>query len=165
MELGLDRLADPRPQALVPASRAFYAARTPRRGPADDAEVLAARAAAATPAASAPPPSVELARAGGREVTVRVHVPAGPVAGAHLQLHGGGFFLGSAAPDDDRDQALADALGLVVVGVEHRRAPAGRRIAGEHFLQAYAGAVEDRTHPDVSPVFADCAACRRCSSS
>ncbi|MEV4641302.1 alpha/beta hydrolase fold domain-containing protein [Actinoplanes sp. NPDC049548] len=33
--------------------------------------------------------------------------------------------------------------------------PAGRRIADEYFIQAYAGHVEDRTVPDISPVFAD----------
>lgn len=35
------------------------------------------------------------------------------------------------------------------------RTPAGRRIADEYFLQAYAGHVPDRTVPDVSPVFGD----------
>ena len=35
--------------------------------------------------------------------------------------------------------------------------PAGRLIADEYFLDAYAGAVPDRTHPDVSPIFADLA--------
>ncbi len=33
--------------------------------------------------------------------------------------------------------------------------PAGRLIAGEYFLRAYAGHVADRTAPDVSPVFGD----------
>nr|WP_240895013.1 alpha/beta hydrolase [Kineococcus siccus] len=33
--------------------------------------------------------------------------------------------------------------------------PAGRRIAGEYFLQAYAGGVADRTDPDLSPIYAD----------
>ena len=33
--------------------------------------------------------------------------------------------------------------------------PAGRRIAGEWFLEAYAGSAPDRTDPDVSPVFGD----------
>nr|WP_246315142.1 alpha/beta hydrolase fold domain-containing protein [Kineococcus aurantiacus] len=137
-------------------------------------------------------------------------------------MHGGGFVLGSAAADDVHRQELADALGVVVVGVDHRLAPedpwpaapddcesaarwvverfgdvprtvggfsagatlavttllrvpgafgaavldsgtydlsgttpAGRLIAGEFFLDAYAGHVPDRTHPDVSPVFAD----------
>lgn len=33
--------------------------------------------------------------------------------------------------------------------------PAGRLIAEEYFLDAYAGFVEDRTHPDLSPIYAD----------
>ncbi|GAA4965118.1 alpha/beta hydrolase [Kineococcus glutinatus] len=35
------------------------------------------------------------------------------------------------------------------------RTPAGRLIADEYFLDAYAGHVEDRTHPDLSPVYAE----------
>ncbi|UGS38030.1 alpha/beta hydrolase [Capillimicrobium parvum] len=33
--------------------------------------------------------------------------------------------------------------------------PAGRRLADEFFIQAYAGHVADRTNPDVSPVYGD----------
>ena len=33
--------------------------------------------------------------------------------------------------------------------------PAGRRIADEFFIEAYLGHVDDRTDPDISPVFAD----------
>ncbi len=76
------------------------------------------------PVAAVPPARAEVARAVGREVPVRVHVPTTrPVAGAHLEVHGGGFVLGSAAHDDVRCRALAEATGLVVVGVEHRLAP------------------------------------------
>ncbi|MFF8382173.1 alpha/beta hydrolase [Streptomyces kanasensis] len=35
------------------------------------------------------------------------------------------------------------------------RTPAGRRIADEYFIRAYAGHVEDRTVPDVSPLYGD----------
>ncbi|MBU3068174.1 alpha/beta hydrolase [Nocardia sp. NEAU-G5] len=35
------------------------------------------------------------------------------------------------------------------------RTPAGRLIAGEYFLEAYAGSAPDRTDPDFSPLFAD----------
>jgi acetyl esterase len=35
--------------------------------------------------------------------------------------------------------------------------PAGRLIAHEYFLDAYAGPAEDRTHPDLSPIYADLA--------
>ena len=233
MELGLASLVDPRLRELVAESRAFYARRAPGRGPRDAAELRAARAAAAAPTPSDPPAVVEVARAGGRSVPVRVHVPVrGPVTGALLEIHGGGFYLGSAAAGDVRNRELADALGVAVVSVEHRlapehpwpaapddcetaalwlaensrerfgatrlavtgfsagatlatvvllrlrdrgiaafgaaalqfgtydlsaRTPAGRRIAGEHFLDAYAGTLADRTHPDFSPVYADLA--------
>jgi len=33
--------------------------------------------------------------------------------------------------------------------------PAGRLIADEYFLDAYAGPAGDRTHPDLSPIYAD----------
>lgn len=36
--------------------------------------------------------------------------------------------------------------------------PAGRLIADEYFLDAYAGSASDRTHPDLSPIYADLAA-------
>ncbi|MFP3570924.1 alpha/beta hydrolase fold domain-containing protein, partial [Paraburkholderia sp. SIMBA_030] len=35
--------------------------------------------------------------------------------------------------------------------------PAGRLIADEYFLDAYAGITPDRTDPDLSPLFADLA--------
>ncbi|MBF6428109.1 alpha/beta hydrolase [Nocardia cyriacigeorgica] len=33
--------------------------------------------------------------------------------------------------------------------------PAGRLIADEYFLEAYAGTAPDRTHPDISPIYAE----------
>lgn len=35
------------------------------------------------------------------------------------------------------------------------RTPAGRLIADEYFLEAYTGAAADRTHPDLSPIYAN----------
>ena len=223
---------DPRLLALVEPSRAFYAQRGARRGPAGPEELRAVRAAAPPPAPADPPALTETVSAGGRSVPVRIHLPAGPPAGVLLEVHGGGFYLGSAAGSDVRNRQLADALGVVVVAVDHRLAPehpwpaapddcetaalwlaeharsrfgtarlavtgfssgatlamstllrlrdrgtgtfdgavlqfgtydlsgetpAGRLIADEWFIQAYAGAVPDRTHPDISPVHADLA--------
>jgi acetyl esterase/lipase len=164
-------------------------------------------------------------------VSVRVHTPVGAhPAGVFLDIHGGGFYLGSAADSDVRNRHLADTLGIAVVSVDYHLAPehpwpaapdeceaaalwlaehaesgfgttrlaiggysagatlavttlnrlrdrgvtafrgavlqfgtydlsaqtpAGRLIADEYFLDAYAGTAPDRTHPDISPVFAD----------
>ena len=231
MKFGLLDLTDPRLPPLVPASRAFYARRVAGRGPGSVEELRAVRAAAAAPEPSDPPAVVELLHAGGRTVPARLHVPAGGrAAGVLLDLHGGGFYLGSAAADDVRNRRLADALGIAVVSVDYRlapedpwpaapddgetaarwlaeharhrfgtttlsiagfsagatlamttlvrlrdrgiaafgsavlqcgtydlsaRTPAGRLIADEYFLEAYAGPAEDRTDPDVSPIYAD----------
>ncbi|MFY1693200.1 alpha/beta hydrolase [Plantactinospora sp. WMMB782] len=162
---------------------------------------------------------------------VRIHLPAsGEPAGVFLEIHGGGFYLGSAAGSDVRNRNLAETLGIAVVSVDYRLAPehpwpaapddcataalwladlaghrfgttrlgiggfsagatlamttllrlrdrgigayrsavlqfgtydlsaqtpAGRLIADEYFIAAYAGSAKDRTHPDLSPIYAD----------
>ncbi len=163
---------------------------------------------------------------------LRVTTPvAGPSRASYLDIHGGGFYLGSAAERDARNAQLADALEITVVSVEYRlapehpwpaapddceaaavwllgeggaalgtnrtvlggasaganlamttmlrlrdrellgpvagavlqygaydlsgRSPGGRLYADEWFIKAYAGHVEDRTTPDVSPLYAD----------
>ena len=233
MRLGLDQLIDPRLTPYAERSRAFYASRVAGRGPRDRTELEAARARAAVTPPSSPPPDVELVGTESHQVPVRVHVPgAGAPTGVLLEVHGGGFYLGSAAGSDVRNRQLADALGIAVVSVDHRlapehpwpaapddcdaaarwlaqharerfgttrlavsgfsagatlalttllrlrdrgitafgsavlqfgtydlsaRTPAGRLIAGEYFLRAYAGAAPDRTVPDLSPIYADLA--------
>jgi acetyl esterase len=233
MKLQLDHLIDPQLLPLVADSRAFYAERAARRGPGSWEDLRAARAGAAAPAVSEPPPVEELVSAGGHEVLLRVHTPvARPPRGVVLEIHGGGFYMGSAAGSDLRNRALADALGVVVAGVDYRLAPenpwpaapddceaaalwlaensverfgtsalaitgfsagatlatatllrlrnrgvspvatavlqfgtydlsaqtpAGRLVADEYFLEAYAGTAPDRTDPDLSPIYADLA--------
>lgn len=224
---------DPRLLDLVDETRAFYADRASGRGPGSWEELRAARLAAAAPASSPFPAVEELVGADGRSVPVRIHTPGQrSPAGVVLEMHGGGFYLGSAAGSDDRNRQLADALGVAVVSVDYRLAPehpwpaapedcetaalwlvehaperfgtarlavagfsagatlatttllrlrdrgidavdgavlqfgtfdlsaqtpAGRLIADEYFLEAYAGAASDRTHPDLSPIYADLA--------
>ncbi|HET7659622.1 MAG TPA: alpha/beta hydrolase [Oryzihumus sp.] len=231
MKLGLRHLIDPRLLPLVEGSRAFYANRPAGRGPSSWEDLCAVRAGLAVPAAAHPPAVEELVSAGRRSVPLRIHAPADrPVAGVLLEIHGGGFYLGSAAGSDVRNRQLADDLGVVVASVDYRLAPehpwpaapddcetaalwlaenagdrfgatnigivgfsagatlaittllrlrdrgvsavdaavlqfgtydlstqtpAGRLIADEYFLAAYAGAASDRTHPDLSPIYAD----------
>lgn len=233
MNVELPSLIDPDLWTFVDESRAFYARRPSGRGPGSREELLAFRAAMEAPPECDPRPIAELASALGRSVPVRIHLPVGnPVAGVFLEIHGGGFYMGSAAGSDLRNRRLADALGIAVVSVDYRLAPehpwpsapddcetaalwlvehaegrfgtaklaiggfsagatlamatlvrlrdrgvtafsggvlqfgtydlsattpAGRLIADEYFLDAYAGNTPDRTHPDLSPLFAELA--------
>ncbi|WP_211347030.1 alpha/beta hydrolase [Saccharothrix australiensis] len=232
MRLGLGDLIDAGLVAHVAECRAANAASRAVEGPSDPDELRAARAKRS--AVPPDPAAVEqVVEAAGRQVPVRVLLPAGDTAprGVHLDIHGGGFYLGSAAQGDARNRRLADALGVAVVSVDYRLAPehpwpaapddcetaalwlleraearfgttrlsiggfsagatlamttllrlrdrgvvdpfagaalqfgtydlsgltpAGRLIADEYFIQAYAGHVPDRTAPDISPVYGD----------
>ena len=231
MELGLNHLIDPRLLALIDSSRAFYAQRASGRGPSSREQLHAVRAGTTAAVASSPPAVAEVVGFGERTVPVRVQTPvARATTGVLLDIHGGGFYLGSAAASDIRNRCLADALGVAVVSVDYRlapehpwpaapddcetaalwlaenaearfgtsilaiggfsagatlatvtllrlrdlgvaafgsavlqfgtydlsgRTPAGRLIADEYFLEAYAGTGVDRTRPDVSPIFAE----------
>ena len=233
MKLGLDHLTDPRLLSLAEASRTFYANRVPGRGPNSWDELSAIRASLVDPPPSEPAPLEETISAGGRSVRVRIHAPtARPAIGVVMEVHGGGFYLGSAIAADSRNRQLSDTLGVVVVSVDYRLAPenpwpaapddcdtaalwlaenaldrfgttklaitgfsagatlamttilrlrdrgidavdaavlqfgtydlsaqtpAGRLIADEYFLDAYAGEARDRTEPDLSPIYADLA--------
>ena len=224
-------MVDPRVLSLVGETQRFYAQRAAGRGPSSWEELRAFRARAAAPLASTPPAVEEVISVGDRSVAVRIHLPRDADAeGVLLELHGGGFYMGSAAGSDVRNRRLADSLGVAVVSVDYRLAPehrwpaapddcetaalwlaahaadrfttsklgivgfscgatlavttllrlrdrritafgsavlqfgtydlsahtpAGRLIADEYFLDAYAGTALDRTVPDISPIYAD----------
>ncbi|GAA0248497.1 alpha/beta hydrolase [Saccharothrix mutabilis subsp. mutabilis] len=231
MRLGLAELIDPALAVHVAECREFNARTPPGRGPNGPEELREARARQ-VPAAADPAAVEEVVEAGGRRATVRVLRPDGVAPrGVHLDIHGGGFYLGSAVGGDVRNRQLADALGVVVVSVDYRLAPehpwpaapddcetaalwlveqaearfgarrltiggfsagatlatttllrlrdrdrvtpfvgavlqfgtydlsgltpAGRLIADEYFIQAYAGHVTDRAAPDISPIYGD----------
>jgi len=231
MRFELSSLIDPQLLSLVDESRDFYAHRRSGRGPASMSELFAAREAMPAPAECQPPPSVETVSVDGRSVPLRIHTPTDqPAAGVLLEIHTGGFYLGSAARSDVVNRRLVEALGVAVVSVDYRlapeypwpaapddcetaalwlaanaekrfgtarvaisgfsagatlaiatllrlrdrgvhafagavvqcgtydlsaRTPAGRLIAGEYFLSAYAGEASDRTEPDISPIYAE----------
>lgn len=233
MRFELSTLIDPGLWALAAESRAFYARRPSGRGPSSLEELRVFRAGSPAPIECDPQPTVEMVHAAGRTVPVRIHMPvSAPIAGVFLEIHGGGFYMGSAAGSDVRNRELVEELGIAVVSVDYRLAPehpwpaapddcetaalwlaehaeerfgtmrlgvggfsagatlaastlvrlrdrglhafsggvlqfgtydlaaqtpAGRLIADEYFLTAYAGAAPDRTHPDLSPLFADLA--------
>ena len=124
MRLGLSHVIDPRLQPVVAETRAFYARRGSGTGPRSREELRAVRAAMKPAIASQPPAVVTTIHHDGRSVPIRVHTPkTGAARGALLDVHGGGFYMGSAAADDVRNQALADALRIAVVSVDYRLAP------------------------------------------
>lgn len=232
MRFGLTSLIDPALAPHVEECRALASA-SPLRGPDNPDELREVRARqVATPPPTDSSAVSQVVEAAGRRVPVRILVPRGTAPrGVLLDLHGGGFYLGSAARRDVRNRQLADALGVAVVGVDYRLAPehpwpaapddcetaalwlvshaeerfgtarfaisgfsagstlamttllrlrdrgaitpfvgatlqfgtydlsgltpAGRLIADEYFIQAYAGHATDRTVPDISPVYGD----------
>lgn len=129
MRIGLTHLVDDKLAAYVDESRTFNATAGTNTGAVPDPStpegLRAARASLPErPAAPGPPAVEEIAEAAGRRVPVRIIAPenAAPRA-VHLDIHGGGFYLGSAARGDARNRRLADALGVAVVSVDYRLAP------------------------------------------
>jgi acetyl esterase len=126
MNVGLAHLIDEGSAAHVQESRTFNAAKQAaggQRAPASYEDLQVARRN--LPARPPEERAVErLARAGTRQVPVRV-TSAGPgePRAVYLDIHAGGFYMGSAAQNDLRNARLADALGITVVSVEYRLAP------------------------------------------
>lgn len=239
MEVGLERLIDPKLAAFVAEAREFNAAAAAAKNtftevdPRTPEGLRAHRTGLSVrPTPDGPPAEDVVAEAGGRQVPVRITSPqGGPPRGVYLEIHGGGFYMSSAARSDYRNRLLADAAGIAVVSVDYRlapenpwpaapddcetaalwlldqaerrfgasrlavgggsaganlamatllrlrekdlldpfvgavltfgafdlsgRTPAGERFADEYYLEAYVGQVEDRSNPDISPLFAD----------
>ncbi|MFI9025345.1 alpha/beta hydrolase [Streptomyces sp. NPDC053560] len=232
MRFALDDLLADLPTEQVDEARAFYRSRAAGRGPSTPEELKEVRAKRSAPLPADPPAIEETVEAGGVRVPVRIFTPSGKRArGVCLDIHGGGFYMDSAARGDVRNRQLAETLHLAVVSVDYRlapehpwpaapddceaaarwlveeardrfgttrlmiggssagatlalttllrlrdkravddfvgaalqfgtydlsaRTPAGRKIADEYFLQAYAGHVADRTLPDISPLYGD----------
>ncbi|GAB3458282.1 alpha/beta hydrolase [Streptomonospora sediminis] len=232
MRFALEILVADVPAEQVDEARGFYTSRAAGHGPRTLEELQQARAESPAPGSAEPPATEEVIDAAGARVAVRICAPAGaPPRGVHLDIHGGGFYMGSAARGDHRNRELSDALGIAVVSVDYRLAPehpwpaapddceavalwlveeaaarfgtsrlsvggnsagatlalavllrlrdrgavgpftgavlqfgtydlsaqtpAGRRIADEYFIQAYAGHAADRAVADISPLYGD----------
>jgi acetyl esterase/lipase len=132
-----ERSIDAELAAYVEESRAFYAARAASRsadfqpdpatqeGLSEARAMEEARAKGAVSMTSPGPPVVEaVVEAQGRRVPVRIFTPeSGTACGVYLDIHGGGFYMGSAARGDAHNRRFAHALGIAVVSVEYRLAP------------------------------------------
>ncbi len=126
MDLSLQSFVSAGALTHAEGSRAFYEAKQAaggQLGPTSYDELLAARAAL-------PPEPTEsraieyLAHADTGEVSVRITRPSsGKSRAAYLDIHGGGFFMDSAARGDVRNAGVADALSVTVVSVDYRLAP------------------------------------------
>lgn len=124
MHVGLTSLVPAELARHVPESRAFYAARGERRGPASLQELREARAQHVPAPLSGVVTVEQVVDGSRREVPLRISVPRDTtVRGAYLDIPGGGFYLGPTAGGDARNAALAESLGIAVVSVDHRLAP------------------------------------------
>ncbi|MCT6776008.1 alpha/beta hydrolase [Streptomyces sp. CS7] len=124
MRFALEALFADVPAEQVAEARDFYRSRAAGRGPAGFEELTEARAKKPAPRAAVPPPAEETVEAAGVRVPVRIFLPSGgPPRGVHLEIHGGGFYMDSAAHSDVRNRALAEALHTAVVSVDYRLAP------------------------------------------
>jgi acetyl esterase len=126
VDIGLANLMDEGAAAHVEQSRAFHAAKLAaggQQGPTNYEELTKARAGLPARPGDGRARSCE-AQAGTRQVPVRITEPSRDRSrAAYLDLHGGGFYMDSAARSDARNARLADVLGVTVVSVEYRLAP------------------------------------------
>lgn len=128
MDVALSRLFDAGSEALVEECRAVNAAAVGQRDRSlpdlSTAEGLHSARSRLSTRLPSPRATERTADFEGRRVPVRIVEPeTGPARGAYLQIHGGGFYMDSAARSDTRNASLADAVGVVVVSVDYRLAP------------------------------------------
>ncbi|MBZ4020453.1 alpha/beta hydrolase [Streptomyces purpurogeneiscleroticus] len=124
MRFALDALFADVPVEQVDEAREFYKSRAAGRGPSTLEELKEVRARRSAPRAADPPAIEETIEAAGARVPVRIFMPVGgPPRGVYLDIHGGGFYMDSAAHGDARNRELADGLQLAVVSVDYRLAP------------------------------------------
>ena len=98
--------------------------------------------------AFAPPPSRVLSVGGPEPVPVRVFEPDGAAAAVYLEIHGGGWIIGSAAAGDAANARLAKECGIVVVAVDYRLAPEHPHPAAAEDCAAVARWLVERAVPE-----------------
>lgn len=124
MRFALGDLSAEVPEEQVEEARSFYNSRPAGRGPSTLEELREMRARRSAPSPVDPPAIEETVEAAGARVPVRIFTPTdGRARGVYLDIHGGGFYMDSAARDDARNRELADALHIAVVSVDYRLAP------------------------------------------
>jgi acetyl esterase len=145
MRIGLEQLIDPRLLAFVEEAQEYdrrtgFTATMSAPGPGSVEEMRELRETLSErPVPHGPAPEEVVARAAGREVPVRILMPpGGEPRGVHIDIHGGGFFMGWAARNDAKNRALSDALGVAVVSVDYRLAPEHPYPAGPDDCEAAA---------------------------
>ncbi|HUZ84225.1 MAG TPA: alpha/beta hydrolase [Gaiellales bacterium] len=129
-------MIDAKLAAHVEESRAFYAARAAGRDtesqpdPSTPEGLQEARAQEQQRVrdivSASPRPAVfeSLSEVAGRRVPVRILAPeSGTARGVYLDIHGGGFYMGSPARGDEHHRSLAQTVGIAVVSVDYRLAP------------------------------------------
>lgn len=234
MNIGLRSLIADVPVAHLEGAKAFHLAKQAaggQQGPTNFGELQKARCSLSAMSANERGRE-HVAQMGDRKVPIRILEPiSGSSGSTYLDIHGGGFYMGSALHNDIRNAYLADALGITVVSVDYRlapeepwpaapddcetaalwlieegrrlfdtdriliggasagatlamttllrlrdrgliqpvagavlqfgaydlsgKSPGGRLYADEWFIQAYAGYVQDRSVPDISPLYGD----------
>ncbi|MFF0816763.1 alpha/beta hydrolase [Rhodococcus sp. NPDC003318] len=124
MRFALDAVLTDVPAEQIDEARRFYDVRPAGRGPNTPEELTRVRESRAASAPADPPAIAETVDAAGTSVPVRIFTPTtGGARGVYLDIHGGGFYMDSAARDDVRNRELADALRIAVVSVDYRLAP------------------------------------------
>ncbi|MGV0744980.1 alpha/beta hydrolase fold domain-containing protein [Mycolicibacterium sp. XJ870] len=119
--------------------RTFRAGQADARGPSgwDGLQEVRARRSAAAPCD--PPAETAVVEWGGGSVPVRIITPVGgQPTGVFVDIHGGGFYMGSAAHNDLYNRHLSDSLGLAVVSIDYRLAPEDPWPAGPDDCEAVA---------------------------
>lgn len=126
MNIGLVNLIAQDSLAHVDEAKAFHFAKQAvggQRGPANFDELQYARRSV-SPASPNERVMEHVAKVGDNKVSIRIFKPdAGSSRAIYLDIHGGGFYMGSAIQNDTRNAYLSNTLCITVVSVDYRLAP------------------------------------------